>query len=229
MGARHLANRRRSVRAALSAFPLVVWLAACQPASTPSAQTAPAATALPESQAKREAVSSKATWADFKIFAEQHKDFAAEVWPIDDQPSSRSSWSDMSEFTHGFLAFANADGTGSEFAFWRVSEDLNDCPVVVFGSEGEIALVARNFEDWLRVVSYGEELLLGNDPDRASMVAPEEKNHPAQQAAFVSWLRERGIAPATDTDTVNALIGTAEAQWQTRLQSFLARFLTRQT
>ena len=55
-----------------------------------------------------------------------------------------------------YLVFG-ADGTGGMAAFWNVREgrDLLDQPIVFFGSEGEVGVVASNFKGYLRLLANG--------------------------------------------------------------------------
>ncbi len=57
-----------------------------------------------------------------------------------------------------YLIFGQ-DGTGGYAAFWltRRSASLLDQPIVFFGSEGELGVVARNFSEylWLLAGGYG--------------------------------------------------------------------------
>ena len=49
------------------------------------------------------------------------------------------------------------DGSGGYVAFWliRLGEDLLRQPIVYFGSEGEIGVVAANFSDYLWLLAGG--------------------------------------------------------------------------
>lgn len=55
-----------------------------------------------------------------------------------------------------YLIFG-ADGTGGMAAIWNIREgkDLLDQPIVFFGSEGEIGVVAPNFKGYLRLLANG--------------------------------------------------------------------------
>lgn len=70
------------------------------------------------------------------------------------------------------------DGTGGFAAFWLVGQEgsLLEQPIVFFGSEGELGVVASNFNAYLwllaagigpyEAVSYGAELALGSEEFR---------------------------------------------------------------
>lgn len=68
-------------------------------------------------------------------------------------------WTGNSEIDHSpFLVFGQ-DGTGGYAAFWLIeaSLDILEQPIVFFGSEGEIGVVAKNFNDylWLLAQNFG--------------------------------------------------------------------------
>jgi hypothetical protein len=55
-----------------------------------------------------------------------------------------------------FLVFGQ-DGTGGYGAFWNVlpGRDLFEQPIVFFGSEGELGVIAENFSDYLWLLASG--------------------------------------------------------------------------
>ncbi|WP_051877089.1 hypothetical protein [Streptomyces natalensis] len=68
------------------------------------------------------------------------------------RPSGAETYSDEQEFIDSFVCFARANRSGSDYAFWRVDHgaDLATSPVVVFGDEGGICVVAGNLRDLFR-------------------------------------------------------------------------------
>src|SRR4051794_33348434 len=63
-----------------------------------------------------------------------------------DTSGVEAGWSKDPEFLSRLVPFAQANGTGSMYALWRVDDrsDLATLPVVVFGDEGGQHVVARN-------------------------------------------------------------------------------------
>ena len=57
---------------------------------------------------------------------------------------------------HEYLIFGQ-DGSGGYAAFWLVNnvEDLLQQPIVFFGSEGEVGVVAQNFGDYVWLFAHG--------------------------------------------------------------------------
>lgn len=75
------------------------------------------------------------------------------------------------------------DGTGGYAAFWltRPGVGLLEQPIVFFGSEGELAVIATDFADYLWLLAGGF------GPLEAAM-CPEEEREP--NAAFTAFARE---------------------------------------
>lgn len=97
-----------------------------------------------------------------------------------------------------FYPFARADGTGSIYAFFVEAEQiLEHCPIVFFGSEGEINLVASNFTEFLQLLSIGVEPM-GSYSELLSFYLDENDSFiPDYQAAFIEWLKYHQIKPIT--------------------------------
>ncbi len=68
------------------------------------------------------------------------------------------------EFNQNVKVFASADGTGSRYAFWFTNgnKNKNEAPIICYGSEGNITLVAENIKDLIKMLSYGCESLDGS-------------------------------------------------------------------
>ena len=77
------------------------------------------------------------------------------------------------------LPFAQANGSGSVYALWRVDdrEDLGALPVVVLGSEGGFHVVARNLAELLQLLGFDAEIAV--DWNDAYMIRVEGLDEPA--------------------------------------------------
>lgn len=77
----------------------------------------------------------------------------------DETASWLRAWTGNPEVSGAELRIFGQDGTGGCAAFWlaKPAAPLLKQPVVVLGSEGEIAVIARDFADylWLLVGGYG--------------------------------------------------------------------------
>jgi hypothetical protein len=67
------------------------------------------------------------------------------------------AWTGNSDLTGSEYRIFGQDGTGGYAAFWlvRPNAELLDQPIVFFGSEGELGLVAKNFADYLWLLAGG--------------------------------------------------------------------------
>jgi hypothetical protein len=67
------------------------------------------------------------------------------------------SWTGNDDLTGSEYRVFGQDGTGGYAAFWlvRPNAELLEQPIVFFGSEGELDLVARNFADYLWLLAGG--------------------------------------------------------------------------
>ncbi len=70
----------------------------------------------------------------------------------------------MEEYVNHMLPFAVADGTGGIVALWvRDKEsDLEKAPIICYGSEGDISVVAQNIKEYVKILSFGAECMDGS-------------------------------------------------------------------
>ncbi|MFC8943270.1 hypothetical protein ACFT1B_34865, partial [Streptomyces griseoincarnatus] len=78
--------------------------------------------------------------------------------------SGIDTWSEDPEFLDGLLSFADANKSGSIYALWRIDDraDMATLPVVVFGDEGGIAVVARNLRELFLQLGCDRTLYVGD-------------------------------------------------------------------
>jgi len=67
------------------------------------------------------------------------------------------AWTGNDDLTGSEYRVFGQDGTGGYAAFWlvRPNAELLEQPIVFFGSEGELGLVAKNFADYLWFLAGG--------------------------------------------------------------------------
>src|SRR5690606_18943343 len=78
---------------------------------------------------------------------------------IDDK-SGLKTWSEEITFLERLLPFAQANGSGSFYAFWNdgTSNPLNKMPIVVFGDEGGVHIAAENILQLLHLLTFDTEI-----------------------------------------------------------------------
>jgi len=67
------------------------------------------------------------------------------------------AWTGNASLTGSEYRIFGQDGTGGYAAFWltRPDKDVLDQPIVFFGSEGELGVVASDFKDYLWILAGG--------------------------------------------------------------------------
>jgi hypothetical protein len=127
-----------------------------------------------------------------------------------DTSGIEAGWFKDPSLLAGLIPFAQANGSGSFYALWRIDDraDLATLPVVVFGNEGGQHVVARNLPELFRLVAYDSEIMV--DWDTAYFYRREDDEHAQGHDRFVAWLEQNfGLAPADDPD---AIIAVAQAE-----------------
>ncbi|WP_409490889.1 hypothetical protein [Amycolatopsis sp. cmx-11-12] len=144
---------------------------------------------------------------ELKDLYDSASDFLAdgfELYDYDDKERHFPKELDDPQFLSRLIPFAQANGSGSMYALWRSSDetDLALLPVVAFGDEGGEHVIARDFQDFLRLLGYDAEIMV--DHDSAYYFREEDDDHSGSHDEFVEWLQQRGLAPAEDPDAVVA-------------------------
>lgn len=129
---------------------------------------------------------------------------------IDDK-SGIGSWSEDPDFLDHILPFAQANGSGSIYAFWKAAGSANpdEYPVLVFGDEGGVHVVAENFREFLKLLTYDTEISV--DFDEAYFYKDEDDYEASEDhEEYLSWLMENfKLEKEEDPDGV---IETAQAR-----------------
>ena len=76
----------------------------------------------------------------------------------EENASWMQAWTGNKQLTGDEYRVFGQDGTGGLAAFWMVrhGKGILDQPIVFFGSEGELGVVAKNFEDYLWLLAGGQ-------------------------------------------------------------------------
>lgn len=98
-----------------------------------------------------------ASFAQSFYIADEDEDFF-DSW-LSDMPDEK-----MKEYCDSMKIFANADGTGGHYAFWLTNgnTNYNKAPIISYGSEGDISIVAENIKDLIKMLSFGAEGMDGS-------------------------------------------------------------------
>ena len=134
------------------------------------------------------------------------------------------TWSEKEEFYTSFIEFAGANGSGSTYAYWLIDSDINNCPIVVFGDEGGIHVVAENARKLIHLLTFDTEISV--DFDNAYFYQDEEyyeENENKQE--FQEWAKkEFNLDSITSNEETEEIVNEAKVKYKNRLNDFLIKF-----
>lgn len=143
---------------------------------------------------------------------------------IDDK-SALKSWGNDNDFLDNVLQFAQANGSGSFYAIWNdgTKKTLNEMPVIVFGDEGGVHVVAKNLLELLQLLSFDSEISV--DFDEAYFYKDEEDYEESEDlTAYLKWLKEEfGL---DQIKTPDEIVKAAQATYKKDFDNWLAQYHT---
>ncbi|MBT2623331.1 MULTISPECIES: hypothetical protein [Chryseobacterium] len=131
---------------------------------------------------------------------------------IDDK-SGLMSWSEDESFLNRLFPFAQANGSGSIYAVWNdgSNQPLNQMPIVVFGDEGGVHIVAVNILQLFYLLTYDTEI--GVDFDEAYFYRDEESYGESEDLReYLKWMK--GDYNFDQIEDPNLLIKVAQEKYK---------------
>jgi hypothetical protein len=132
-------------------------------------------------------------------------------------------WSTDPEFLASCIEFASANGSGSTYALWLVNDDLSNCPVLVFGDEGGIHVVASNLKDLLSLLTYDAEVSVNHSAatyERDGDDYEESEN----RTKYLVWARGQFVAPIETAEAAAGVVARARAKYEEQMIAFLTKY-----
>lgn len=129
-----------------------------------------------------------------------------------------SGYSNEIEFHKQFVELATANGSGSIYAFWinKAGNSLSECPIVVFGDEGGVHVVASNFRGLLRLISYDGEPMVSWS---SVVYYKNDEDFPSpRHVQYINWLSQFGL---TDIEDPKLILERAKTNYQQSLDDLL--------
>jgi hypothetical protein len=117
------------------------------------------------------------------------------------------TWSEEPEFLGRLVPFANANGSGSNYAFWRCDDrsDLSGLPIAFIGDEGDLYIVARNLLELFQLLAIDDEAL---EPEFV-------ERHSEAHEEYVAWLEQTyGLRPPVDREALRAAVKPDDDRFQ---------------
>ncbi len=133
-------------------------------------------------------------------------------------------------FFKAIIPFAQATHSGSFYAFWAKDDtkDLNQAPIVVFGDEGGIHIIADNINELLQIIAIDvepmvddEEVFFIDDEEDDYIEEDEEESSSKHIDSFKEWLqRDLNLTPFTK-DEIAPAIEKAQQKHQKDFETWL--------
>ncbi|MEN2489008.1 hypothetical protein AAYQ05_14510 [Flavobacterium sp. B11] len=143
---------------------------------------------------------------------------------ITEDKTGIKTWSKEEEFYNSFIEFAGANGSGSSYSYWLIDEDLNNCPIVVFGDEGGVHIVAENTKKLIQLLTLDTEISV--DFDKAYFYQDEEYYEESEnKEEFREWVKEEFNLTAIDSnDDADEIVEEAQRKYKQKFNDFLVKF-----
>ena len=105
-----------------------------------------------------------------------------------------------------------------------IDEDLNNCPIVVFGDEGGVHIVAENTKKLIQLLTLDTEISV--DFDKAYFYQDEEYYEESEnKEEFKDWVKNQfnleAIESNEDTDEI---VEEAQRKYKQKFNDFLVKF-----
>jgi hypothetical protein len=142
---------------------------------------------------------------------------------VDEDKSAFESWSKHPEFLSALFPIGNATGSGSTYALWLPNAgSLEDAPVLVFGDEGGVHVVAESISALLRLLSYDTEPMI--DGDGVSYFKLDDADPSEEAESYARFLERSKLEPIDDASDADALVLAAQERYGAAFTSWFRRF-----
>ena len=140
-----------------------------------------------------------------------------------DDKGGLRSWSSDDGFLSRLMPFAQATGGGSFYALWvnRAGASTSEMPVVVFGDEGGVHVIAEDVSQLLRLLTFDVEPMV--DHDGVSYYKGKDHEPRENQDDYRRWLKsELGLDPIDDPAP---LVAAAQARYKADFDAWMSAFV----
>jgi hypothetical protein len=158
-----------------------------------------------------------------KCFEDKFPNYSESFYLLVDDKSGIKTWSENEDFLSRLMPFAQANCTGSTYGIWNDGTDktLNELPIVVFGDEGGMHIVAENILHLMQILTCDTEISV--DFDKAYFYKDEDYYEESEDRnAYKSWLKENfGLDPI---ENPNQMIQSAQQKYKTEFDNWLGQY-----
>jgi hypothetical protein len=157
-----------------------------------------------------------------KNFQDNYPDYSEGFFLLANNKSGIKTYSDHKDFLSRFIPFAQANGSGSTYAIWinETDKTLSELPIVVFGDEGGVHVVAENALQLMHLLTYDSEIMV--DWHQAYFYKGEDNYESDDQALYKSWLKKNfKLDPITDP---NKIIKQVQEKYKAGFDEWFGRY-----
>lgn len=137
------------------------------------------------------------------------------------------SYNDDPEFCKRILYFAQANGSGSNYAIWddETGKPVEQMPIVVFGDEGGVHIVAKNFLQLLHLLTYDTEISVSWDDVYFYHDDEDDYEESPDLDEFLHWLKEDyGLDQIQSDEEANQIITAAKEKYQAAFDEWFKKY-----
>lgn len=155
-------------------------------------------------------------------FQKEMPEYAQGFYLLVDNKSGLKSWSEDTAFLDPLMPFAQANGSGSFYALWDegTGKELNEMPVIVFGDEGGIHVVAENILQLMRLLTYDTEIYVDHTSTYFYKDGEEEESEYGD--SYRAWLKEHFRQDPIDDPA--RIIETAQKKYKSSFDNWIKPF-----
>lgn len=157
-------------------------------------------------------------------FSSNYEDFSESFYLNEENDKSIfETYSQDEVFLKSLINIGSADGTGSEYAFWlKNGEDITDTPIVVFGSEGGYFVIAQNFNELIKILSFDCEPSVDFDE---VYFCKDEDIESDNITVFREWItNELDIKPVFKEKKITKIVQKAGNKYQEEFEEWINKF-----
>lgn len=144
-------------------------------------------------------------------------EYYSECFGVRIEPRSwYNSWSEDPCFLNQIYPFAQANGSGSSYAIWHdgTNKPMNEMPIIVFGDEGGVHIIAQNIVQLLHLLTFDCEISVNWD-DAYFYKDEEEHEENDDWAEFAKWIQgDFGLDAITNSEQTAEIISQAQEKYK---------------
>lgn len=156
-------------------------------------------------------------------FQDENPDYAEGFYLLVDDKTGIKTWSNNPHFLDQLMPFAQANGTGSTYVIWNdgTNKPLNESPIIVFGDEGGVHIVAENILQLMQLLTFDAEIMV--DFDSAYFYKDETDHEESQYSTkYKTWLKENFHLEAVSEP--NEIIENAQSKWKVAFDEWFGQY-----